>query len=293
MAKKVIIMARVNEYMPRDANPNVPFTPDEIAETAAECEKAGASIIHFHARTPDGAPSHDPEVYLEIVRKIRKRSSLLIDSTLGQITVRGDEARAAHIARMKSKAESRADLAAVDVGSTNIDTYDAATKTFRTTDKTYVNTIETCMYLARQMDEAGVKPHLTCWTIPFLRAADALLDMGVFRQPAFVQFAFCEGGIVGGHPCTIDGALAFARMIPADKRIEWTVTCKEGNLLPAAAVALERGGHLSPGIGDYPYPELGYPTNAGLVNFFAGLSRAHGRETATPDEARTMLGLTH
>ena len=46
MDKKVIIMVRVNEYMPRDVNKNVPFTPDEIAETAAECAEAGASIIH-------------------------------------------------------------------------------------------------------------------------------------------------------------------------------------------------------------------------------------------------------
>ena len=112
---------------------------------------------------------------------------------------------------------------------------------------------------------------LTCWTIPFLRAAEALLEMGVFREPSYVQFSFCEGGILGGHPCTIDGALAFANMLPREKRIEWTVTCKEGNLLPAAAVALERGGHISTGIGDYIYPELDYPSNAKLIEFFAGL----------------------
>ncbi|WP_237214883.1 BKACE family enzyme [Falsiroseomonas oryziterrae] len=290
MAKKVIIMVRVNEYMPRHPNPHVPFTPAEIAETSAECEAAGAAIIHFHARKPDGAPSHDAEDYLEIVERIRARSNLLIDSTLGQNTIHGDEKRAAHIVRM-GESKVRADLAAVDVGSTNLDVYDAQAKRFRTTNKTYVNTTETCIYLAERMREAGVKPHLTCWTIPFLRAADALMDSGVFQQPAYVQFAFCEGGILGGHPCTIDGAQAFLRCLPKDKRIEWTVTCKEGNLLPAAAVALENGGHLSPGIGDYPYPELGYPTNAKLVEFFANLARAWGRDVASPDEAREMLGL--
>lgn len=290
MAKKVIIMVRVNEYMPRHPNPHVPFTPAEIAQTAAECEAAGAAIIHFHARKPDGAPSHDAEDYLEIVDRIRARSNLLIDSTLGQNTIHGDEKRAAHIVKM-GESKVRADLAAVDVGSTNLDVYDPVAKRFRTTNKTYVNTTETCIYLAERMREAGVKPHLTCWTIPFLRAADALMDSGVFAQPAYVQFAFCEGGILGGHPCTIDGAQAFLRCLPKDKRIEWTVTCKEGNLLPAAAVALENDGHLSPGIGDYPYPELGYPTNAKLLEFFAGLARAWGREVATPDEAREMLGL--
>ena len=141
------------------------------------------------------------------------------------------------------------------------------------------------------MSKAGVKPHLTCWAVPFLKAADALLDMGVFKQPAYVQFAFCGGGIIGGHSCTIEDTLAFVRALPRDKRIEWTVTCKEGNLLPAASVAIERGGHVSPGIGDYPYLELGCPTNAELVRFFAQLGRAQGRESATAAETRELLGI--
>ena len=291
MSKKLIIMARVNEYAPRDRNPHIPFTPEEIGEAAAACRAAGAAIVHFHARNDDGSPSHDPERYLATIRAIRERSDILIDCTLGQATIKGDEARAAHIARMKGGPAFRADLAAIDVGSTNIDVYDAAQKRFTTQDKTYVNTISTCMYLAKQMDDVGVKPHLTCWTIPFLRAADALLDMGVFQEPAYVQLAFCEGGIIGGHPCTIRSTLAFLDVMPANRRIEWTVTCKEGNLLPAAAVAIEQGGHISPGIGDYPYPELGAPTNAAVVDFFARMARAYGRETATPAEARAMLNI--
>jgi len=96
---------------------------------------------------------------------------------------------------------------------------------------------------------------------------------------------------VGGYPCTIASTLAFLDVLPPDKRVEWTVTCKEGSILPAAAVALEHGGHLSPGIGDCPYPEFGCPTNADLVRFFANLARGFGRETATPAETRAMLGL--
>jgi 3-keto-5-aminohexanoate cleavage enzyme len=293
MPKKLIIMARVNEYMSRNANKHVPFTPDEIVQTAADCEAAGASIIHFHARQPDGSPSYDPKVYLEIVEKIRSRSKVLIDSTLGQNTIKGDENRSAHIVEMGKNPNARADMAAIDVGSTNIDVYDTAHKRFLTTDRTYVNTIQTCMFLAERMHAAGVKPHLTCWAIPFLRAAEALLDSGVMREPAYVQFAFCEGGIIGGHPCTTDGALAFVNMLPKTKKIEWTVTCKEGNLLPAAAIAMERGGHVSPGIGDYTYPELDYPSNAKLVEFFANLARAYGREVAAPAETRSMLGLSN
>ncbi len=56
--KKLIIEVRVNEYAMRDENPNVPWTPDEIARDAAAIQAAGASILHFHARKPDGSPDH-------------------------------------------------------------------------------------------------------------------------------------------------------------------------------------------------------------------------------------------
>jgi len=52
------------------------------------------------------------------------------------------------------------------------------------------------------------------------------------------------------------------------------------------------GGHVAIGIGDYPYPELGLPTNAQLVQHVADLARSLGREVATADEARQMLGIT-
>lgn len=58
-----------------------------------------------------------------------------------------------------------------------------------------------------------------------------------------------------------------------------------------SALALERGGHLARGIGDYPYEELGCPTNAELVQRCADLGRAAGREPTTTNEARAMLGV--
>src|SRR3546814_19481884 len=79
--------ARVNEYMARDVNPNVPFTPDEIAEAAAACREAGASILHYHARNADGSPNHDPDAYLETIAKIRAANDILIHPPPGQVTL--------------------------------------------------------------------------------------------------------------------------------------------------------------------------------------------------------------
>ena len=291
MKDKLIITVRVNEYTSRAGNPNVPFTPDEIAQTAAECREAGASIIHFHARNPDGSPAYAPELYAEIVAKIRSRTDILIDSTLGQITVKEDENRLAHIKLMGEKSATRPDFAAVDTGSSNIDAYDPVKKAFKTETKVYLNSTQTCLFLAKGMTDAGVKPHLSVWAVPFVRMVSAFLDMGAIEEPAYVQCVLAEGGIVGAHPCTNRGLEALIDFFPADRRIVWTVAAKEGNLFNVASLALERGGHLAPGLGDYPYTELGAPTNAELVQRFADLGRAVGREPATTDEARDMLGI--
>ena len=85
--------------------------------------------------------------------------------------------------------------------------------------------------------------------------------------------------------------LHFGLIFQQDKRIEWTVCCKHGNLFPLAMQAIAEGGHVSIGIGDYDYPELGQPTNAELVAEIVRMARLVGREIAAPDEARAILGL--
>jgi len=283
---KLIITVRLNEWMMRGANPNIPYSPDEIAECAAQCREAGAAITHVHARLPDGGKTNSPELYAEITHKIRARSDILVHTTLGNIHNQGaDEARFAHVA------EARPDMASIDIGSNNTDTYLALEKRFKTTNKAYINTIESCLFFAKKMKELEVKPLIACWSIPFLRAVEAFLDMGEFIEPAMVNLVLCEGGIIGGHRGTSEGLAAYFHALPAPKKVAWTVCTKKGNILPVAALAIERGGHLSPGIGDYYYPELGFPTNAELVRRIADMSRAMGRDVATPEEAREILNM--
>jgi 3-keto-5-aminohexanoate cleavage enzyme len=272
--------------MMRGPNPHIPYTPDEIAEDAARCREAGAAIMHVHARLPDGGRTNSPELYAEITRKVRAKSDILVHTTLGNIHNTGsDEKRLAHVA------EARPDMASIDIGSNNTDSYDAGAKRFRTTDRAYVNTIESCLTFARKMKELNVKPLVACWSVPFLRAVDAFLDMGEFVEPVMVNLVLCEGGIIGGHRGTTEGLSAFFHALPQSGKAEWTVCVKKGNVFSVAAMAIERGGHVSPGLGDYHYPELGYPTNAQIVRTIVDMARAAGRDVATPDEARDILNM--
>lgn len=53
------------------------------------------------------------------------------------------------------------------------------------------------------------------------------------------------------------------------------------------------GGHPATPNGLRAYPELGYPTNAALVDEVVKLARLVGREIASPQEAREMLGIAN
>jgi len=89
---KIIITVAVNGGMQQDREGAVvPKQPAEIGEAAARCYEAGASVVHFHARDPQGKNSGDREIYAEVIREIRKRSPILIQTTNG-IGVRRDPA---------------------------------------------------------------------------------------------------------------------------------------------------------------------------------------------------------
>lgn len=87
---KVIITVAINGGMQQDRDGAiVPKQPDEIGEEAARCWEAGAAMVHVHARDKAGKNSGDPEIYAQIIREIRARSPILVQTTNG-IGVRRD-----------------------------------------------------------------------------------------------------------------------------------------------------------------------------------------------------------
>ena len=94
---------------------------------------------------------------------------------------------------------------------------------------------------------------------------------------------------LGGHPATLKGLQAHLDFLPPGKRVEWTAMTYGGNLFGLAAAIISQGGHISIGLGDYPYNELGMPTNADLIRRIVAIARECGREIATPAEAWQTL----
>jgi 3-keto-5-aminohexanoate cleavage enzyme len=89
---KVIITVAVNGGMQQSRDGAfVPTQPADIGEVAARCHAAGAAVVHVHARDAEGRNSGDPAIYADIIRHIRARTPILIQTTNG-IGVRRDPA---------------------------------------------------------------------------------------------------------------------------------------------------------------------------------------------------------
>ncbi|HCO61774.1 MAG TPA: 3-keto-5-aminohexanoate cleavage protein [Porticoccaceae bacterium] len=292
---KLIIEARINEYAGRGQNPNVPWMPEEIAETAAHCREAGASIVHFHARTAEGEPEHRIEVYADIIQRIRARSDILIHPTLGAFANDGDASeRIQPILELAGDPATRPHFAPLDMGTTNIDAYDPDAKKFRSTEAVYTNTTKTLQYFAERLKQSTVRPYASLWNVGFTRQFLAFMDMNLIAEPAYACLIMTGDDLPAAHPGTEQGLDAHTAFIPKDKNIVWTAMNHGGDLFPLLPRIINEGGHVSIGLGDWPYLEINErqpPTNEEVIAKVTELASLLGRETASPSEAARALGV--
>lgn len=288
---KVIIEVRGNEAAMRDRNPNVPWSPDEIGRDAEACRDAGASIVHFHARdVATGAMSGDAELYAETIRAIRARTDVLINPTLGASTIADPAVRVAHIPLLAADDATRPELAPVDLGSFNIDPYDAATRSFRNEKLTYVTDIAGLRHEIDAIQGSGVMVQSVLWSVGSARLLAAFVEMGVLTTPVYAHVALA-GSLLAAHPPTVRGLETLVEFLPQTLDLHWTFSAVGANALGLVHAAVLAGGHVSIGLGDHPYTELGAPTNAQVVAEVVRMIRAVGREPASPADVRRAFGL--
>lgn len=287
---RIIIEARVNELASRALNPNVPFSPVEIARDAQSCFDEGASIVHWHGRAADGAPDNSVEHYLATIAGIRSTCPILVHPSLGYVANKTTpEGRFAAIEAAMERAETRVDFAPMDVGSVNVDWWDPERQTYETTDLVYENSTATLLHFARRIRHHRLKPYCVSWNVSFTRQLEALMAMGEIERPAYLCFCLTDGVMLSGHPGTMAGLEAHLAFLP--EGCVWTVVNYKGDLFALTERIIAAGGHVSIGTGDYHYPDMGTPTNAEIVARVAAQARAHGREPASVAETRAILGM--
>jgi 3-keto-5-aminohexanoate cleavage enzyme len=264
----LVIEVKVNEMAVRADNPNVPYTPDEIAEDVAACAAAGATLVHFHPRTADGAADHSASASAQAVRVIRRRCEIVVLPAAANRPGAEPAQRLANLVDNAADRETRTDLLAVEMGDD-----DAAVEAF-----------------CAAAREHGFGTYLATLNVGWTRGIERALDDGLLEPPLLVGLVLGGARLRHAHPATLAGLAAHRAFLPA-VALQWTVCAHGANALAIAAAAIAEGGHVGIGLGDHPYRELGTPTNADLVRRVVELAADLGRPVATPDQARELLGV--
>ncbi|MFZ5827853.1 MAG: 3-keto-5-aminohexanoate cleavage protein [Bacillota bacterium] len=280
MDRVVISAALTGVLATRNQCPALPYTPSEIAAEARRAYEAGASVVHIHAREDDGSPCFRPQRYREIAEAVRAACPAIVNFSTGAVGLPKED-RVAHIP------VSRPEIAALNMGSMNYAIYSERRKQF-IFDMVFANPFSEIAYFVQVMKESGVKPELECFDRGHMANAQPLVDQGLLSGP--LQFSLIMG-VLGGIPATVEDLINQARAVPDGAF--WQVVGISLAQWPMVGAALAMGGHVRVGLEDnfYLAPGQMASSNGDLVAKAVRMASDVGREPATVEEARAILGL--
>ena len=276
--RAIISAALTGALTTRDQCEAIPYTPEEIAEDAAAAREAGAAVAHIHARTDNGSPTFDDDIYQQIYDEVRDRTDILVNFSTGALHEPVEE-RTSYIESVQP------DIAALNMGSMNYAKYSDEREDF-VFDMVFENSFEEIREFLRTMQEAGVKPELECFDTGHIGNTRPILKKGELETPLHFSLIM---GVLGGIPATVENLAHQVRQLPDDAN--WQVIGISEDQWPLVAAALAMGGNVRVGLEDNFYVSEGEmaESNADLVEKAARMTRDVGREPATPDEAREIM----
>ena len=300
-SRKVIITCAVTGAIHTPTmSPHLPLTPDQIATSAIEAARAGASILHLHARNPEnGRPTPDPAVFLQFLPRIKEACDAVINITTGGALDMTVEQRL--VGPMAAKPE----MCSLNMGSMNFGLYPALGKFSawqhdwepqyleNTRNSIFRNTFKDIETIIRMLgEECGTRFEFECYDIGHLYTLHHFLERKLVQPPLFVQSIF---GILGGIGADIENLIHMRRI--ADKLFGgdylWSVLAAGRFQTRFVTTGATIGGHVRVGLEDSLYLGKGElaESNASQVKKIRGILEALSLEVATPDETRRMLAL--
>jgi 3-keto-5-aminohexanoate cleavage enzyme len=264
----LIITAAVNgaETM-REHNPNVPYTPVEIAEEAVRCREAGAAMVHVHGRLDDGTPTQDRATFKAILQEIRARTDILVQFSTGGAVWMDVEERIEAL-------DLRPDMATLTTGTVNFG------------DDVFMNSWPMMKTIAERLGKYGIRPEIEVFDTAMVDNALRLVKEGLLDEPLHFDFVLGVPGAMGARVQNLEFLIG---MIPAEST--WSVAGIGRHELPLGYYAIEHGGHVRVGLEDNIYLEKGVLADGSwqLVDKIAVRSEELGRKMATPVEAADRL----
>lgn len=277
MSKKLIITAALcGAGTSRKETPHVPITHEEIARDAIECVKAGASVIHLHARDEDGKNTMVTEIFSEMVHTVK--AALAAENLDVVLNLTSSGTPFTHEQRIAPISIFKPEMCSFDPGSMNFGhAY------------VFMNPPEFLEKLGRATLDLSVKPELEIFDGGHIGAVEHYIKKGLIKPPCHYQFVL---GVGGGMPGNIDSlAYLLPKIQPGST---WSITGIGRDHMPAMLAGLSAGcDGLRVGIEDNIYLDKGVlATNRQLVERAVALAKLVGREIATAAETRDILGLT-
>ncbi len=277
--KTIITAALTGAVTP--AGYNIPQTPQQIADDAYACWKAGAAIVHLHMRADDGKGAMDRDKFEETVKLIRAHEDcdVVINCTSSGWTVE-------HPATDEERYEHHMTVPGIEMGS-----YDAGTFNWMPS-AVFMNSPQFLEKIGDAYMSKGIKPEIEIFDAGMLGITDYFVKKGHLSTPCHFQFCL---GILGGMPATIENLNYLVDKIPAGST--WSAFGVGKGHMPILYAALALGGHVRVGLEDnvvYGYDDDGskiMATNVMLVERAVKAIELFGNKVATPEEARAILGI--
>src|SRR3954464_8315606 len=268
----------------RDQCPAIPYTPEEYAAEAKRVVDEGASMIHIHARTPDGVPSYEIGDFRAITEAILGAvDDVIINYSTGAIGVPLDK-RIAYLRELKP------DVAALNMGSMNYAKYSRRRGDF-VFKAVFENSFDTIIELVTAMRELDIRPEHECFDAGHVANLDPLIDMGLLEEPLQIS---CVMGVTGGIRPNARNLAHMSEQIPggANGPNNWGVIGISRDQWQLVAAALTLGGNVRVGLEDNFYLPDGdmARSNGDLVAKARQMVEDIGRRPATVAEARELLG---
>ena len=278
LKNKVIITAAVTGAWPKkENNPNVPMTPQEIADDVYACWKAGAAVAHLHMRDDEGNGTMDTAKFEETVNLIHTKypdCDIVLNLTTSGDIHADDEIRVAHVKKLKPE------MASYDCGSMNW-----------LNSGLFLNTPKFLTDCGLLFQELGVKPEIEAFDPGMIGNAAYYIKKGVLKTPVHFQFCMgCANGIPGSVKNLVFMKETMDQLCPGST---WSTFGVGHSAMEIMYAAVALGGHIRVGMEDNVMYSKGVlaDSNAQFVERAARVIREYGNEVATSAEAREILGL--
>ena len=298
--RKVIITCAVTGAIHTPSmSPHLPITPQQIADEAVAAAEAGAAILHLHARDPvNGKPDQTPEAFARFLPQVHARTNAVINLTTGGSPFMLAQERVLPAARFKPE------VASLNMGSMNIGLFPMLKRHQHfehawerahlegSRDLVFRNTFADIEQVLHTCAENGTRFEFECYDTAHLYNLAHFVDRGLVKPPFFVQTVFGLLGGIGAHGDDVAHMRRTANRL-FGRDYEWSVLGAGKAQLPVAAMSAAMGGHVRVGLEDSLWAGPGRLAsgNAEQVRLARDIVQALGLQLATPDEARTILGL--